>query len=237
MPRGFSFPNHRWFGPRWNGSEHVLFGVDERRRVVARHFEAMPMSDGVGRTGFDAIPAENTAVIVDVINLRVTLAAADTHLIGVLGGFDIDAVGRARSRAKETGHAFFKTVLVTLQHVNSAKTLLQFRRLIRIIFRHGGRHHLLHRDSHAFGYSRRRAEYFTDDICHFFLYGNGTPHGSQFFEHQPGRRDGTRSLSRKGVTWNLCPSFSRPALLKPSIAEAIFPSGSTRKIDGTLVIP
>ena len=78
-----------------------------------------------GGAGFHAIAAENAAVVVDVIDLGVALAAADAHLIGVFGGFDIDAVGRAGRRAQETGDALLQAVLVALQHVDAAIALLQ----------------------------------------------------------------------------------------------------------------
>ena len=76
------------------------------------------------------------------------LAARDTGLVGVFGSFDIDAVGGAGRGAQETGHALLQAVLVALQHVDAAKALLELGRLVGIILRHGGRHHLLKCDAH-----------------------------------------------------------------------------------------
>src|SRR4051812_46902641 len=121
MPGGFTgFADHRWMGSRWNRGQHVFLGIDERGGVVAGHLETVPVRDRVSRAGFDAISAENAAIVVDVINLRVTLAAADPDLLGVLSGFDVYAVGRARRRAQEAGHALFEAVFIALQHVYAA---------------------------------------------------------------------------------------------------------------------
>ena len=59
----------------------------------------MAVRDGIRGTGFDAITTENTAAVVNVINLRVALPAADAHFIGIFGSFDIYAVGGAGGRA------------------------------------------------------------------------------------------------------------------------------------------
>jgi hypothetical protein len=51
-------------------------------------------------------------------------------------------------------------MLIALQHVDAAETLLKLRRLIGIVFGHRGRHHFPHGDAHAFGYGGGRAQNF-----------------------------------------------------------------------------
>src|SRR5690242_15916312 len=133
MRRSLSaFGDHGGLRPGRNWRQQVFLPIDERGGVVAGHLKAVPVSDGVGRAGLYAVTAENAAVVVDVISLCVALAAADAHLVGILGRFDINAVGGTCSGAKETGYAFLETVLVALQDVNSPVALLQLRRLVRI---------------------------------------------------------------------------------------------------------
>ena len=86
----------------------------------------MAVGDGVGGAGFHAIAAEDAAVVIDVVDLGVALAAADADLLGILGGFDVDAIGGTGRGAKKTGHAFLHAVLIALQHVDAAEALLNF---------------------------------------------------------------------------------------------------------------
>src|SRR5690348_16869917 len=86
-------------GRHWG--QHVFLAFDECGGVVTGRLEAMPMSDGVGGAGLHAIPAEDAAVVVDVVNLGVALAAGDARLLGVLRRFDVDAVRRTGGRAQK----------------------------------------------------------------------------------------------------------------------------------------
>src|SRR5258708_1279325 len=99
---------------------------------------------------------EDAAVVVDVVDLGVTLGAADAVLGGVLRGFDVNAVRRAGSCAQEAGYALFEAVFVPLQHVQPAKALLKYRALVGqflvwIVLYHGRRKHLPERNGHPFG--------------------------------------------------------------------------------------
>ena len=89
-----------------DGNQHSLFAINQCGSVVAGDFEAVAVGDGVGGTGFDAKAAEDAAVVIDVINLSVALAAADAELLGIFRRFDINAIGGAGGRAQETGDAF-----------------------------------------------------------------------------------------------------------------------------------
>src|SRR5215471_12034390 len=128
------------------------------------------MGDGVGRAGLHAVSAKNTAVVIDVVDASVTLAAGDADLIGVFRRFNIDAVGRAGRGTEEAGHAFFKTVLVALEDVHTAVALLELRRLVGIVFGDRGRHHFPEGHAHALGNGGRRPDQFLERIWHLYLY-------------------------------------------------------------------
>ena len=116
----------------------MLFAVDQVRYVVAGQLEAVPVGDGIGGAGLDAVPAENAAVVINVIHRRVTLSGANSLFRGIFGGLDIDAVGRTGRRAQETSDAFLQTLLVALQHVQAAEALAEIGRLVGIILRYRG---------------------------------------------------------------------------------------------------
>src|SRR6185437_10546229 len=99
---------------------------------------------------------EDAAVVINVIDLGVTLGAADAVLFSVLRGLNVNAVGRAGGGAQEAGNTLFQAVLIALQHVQAAETLLEHRafhrsRPVRIVFNHGGSKHLPESDRHSFG--------------------------------------------------------------------------------------
>ena len=71
--------------------------------------------------------------------------------VGILGRFDINAIGRAGGGAQKTGDALFQAVFVALQHVDAAIALLKLGRRVRIVFGDGGIHHLAEGDAHALG--------------------------------------------------------------------------------------
>src|SRR5260221_1066097 len=150
---------------RYRRQETVL-AIDQSRRIVAGDLEIVPVGDRVGGAGFHAVSAEDTAVIVDVVDLRVALAAADPYLVGILGGFDVDAVRGTRGGAQKARHAFFQPVLVALQDVYAAIALFELGGLVRIIFRHRGRHHLFQSDAHALGDRGRGLDHLVDLIRH-----------------------------------------------------------------------
>ena len=77
-----------------NRRQHLLFADNQRRGVVARDFKAVAMRDRVGRASFHTVAAEDAARIVDVVNLRIALAARNSQSLRIFGRFNINAVGR-----------------------------------------------------------------------------------------------------------------------------------------------
>jgi len=92
---GFDRGYYGRFGTLWNGDQHLFLAVNQCGGVVARHFKTMSVGDGIGGTGLDTESTKDSAVVIDVVDLGVALAAADPQGVGIFGGLDIDAVGRA----------------------------------------------------------------------------------------------------------------------------------------------
>src|SRR5437868_779715 len=99
---------------RRNRDQHLLLAVNQGGGVVAGDLESVSMGNGVGGARLHAIAAKDATVVIDVVNLGITLAAADTELIGIFGRFNIDAIGGTRGGAQETRDAFFQPVFVSL---------------------------------------------------------------------------------------------------------------------------
>src|SRR5579875_527617 len=166
MTGGGLLGDDRRLGARRHRHQHIFLALDQRGGVIAGHFETVAVRYCVGGAGFDAISAEDAAVVIDVVNLGVALATGDADLIGVFGGFDIDAVGGTSGSAEEAGDALFHAVFVALQDVGAAIALFEFRRLLEIEFGHGRRHHLLQGDAHSFDDGGRRTQNVNVVVAH-----------------------------------------------------------------------
>ncbi len=165
------------------GHEHVLFAHDEVRRVQAGQLKAVSVGDGIGGAGFDAVSAEDAAVVVNVVDLRVTLGAGDAVLGRVLGGFNIDAVRGAGRGAEKAGDALFQAIFIALKHVRTAEAVLQNGAAcgagaVRVVLYLGRLEHLLEGDAHSLADGR--------DVAH-----NG--HASSIERGSGCRKSGWRS--------------------------------------------
>src|SRR5689334_19067494 len=81
--------------------QEILLEDELLARVVGGGVDAGVHANRVARAGFDAVPAEDAAQLVDHEALREALVAAAGIALGVLAGFDVDALRRARGRAAE----------------------------------------------------------------------------------------------------------------------------------------
>ena len=106
-------------------SEQLLFSVDQIRGIECGQLKSVTVSNGVCRACFDAVSAKNAAVVIDVVDLCISLGAANAVFGRVLGGFDVNAIGRAIGSAQKTGYALLKPVFIALQHVYAAEALLE----------------------------------------------------------------------------------------------------------------
>lgn len=82
----------RLAGVRRDGNEQRFFTIDKIAGIEGRQLEAVAVGNGICGAGFNAVAAENATVVVNVIDLGVTLSAADAVLFSVLSGLDINAV-------------------------------------------------------------------------------------------------------------------------------------------------
>src|ERR1017187_5934241 len=120
-------------GGKRRSLQQLLFPGDQRVGVVRCNFKLVAMSYGVTRAGFDAVPAKNTAIVIDVVDLGVPLGGADAVVGGILRPLDVNAVGRASRCTKEASHALLQPILVAPQNVDAPITILKVDGLVRII--------------------------------------------------------------------------------------------------------
>jgi len=141
---------------RRSPSQELFFAVDQVTRVKARQLETMAVRDRVGRASLDTVAAEDTAVVIDVVDLGVALRAANTMSFSVLRCFNVNAIRWTRRSAQEARHTFFQTVFIALQHMHAAEALLEHGAASRpwpvgIILHNGGLEHFAEGNAHALG--------------------------------------------------------------------------------------
>src|SRR5215831_12153040 len=77
----------------WPGGQHHLLAVHQIGRAEGRQFKSVAVCDRISRAGLNTVSAEDATVVVDVIDLGVAFGATDAVFGGVLGRFNINAVG------------------------------------------------------------------------------------------------------------------------------------------------
>ena len=138
------------------GGEHLLLTINQIAGVERGQLKAVTMRDGIGGAGLNAVAAENTSIVIDVVNLGVSFGATDALFRGVIGGFDINAVRWTIGGAKEASHTLFQSIFVALQNMGAAETGLntcpaERTFSIRIILNGRGLEHLHEGDAHPLG--------------------------------------------------------------------------------------
>src|SRR5260370_147650 len=83
---------------RWLSCKQLLFAVKQIRGAESCQLKSMAVRERIGRASFHAISAKDAAIVVNVINLRVSLSTAHPVLGRVFRGLDINAVRRAVRR-------------------------------------------------------------------------------------------------------------------------------------------
>jgi len=136
--------------------QHIFLAHHQGSRVQRGEFESMSVRDGVRGAGFNTIAAEDAAVVIDVVDLGITLGGGDALCFGILRRLNENAVRRTRRSAQEAGYALLQAVLVALQHVRAAKALLEHRSAqrafaVRVVFHLGGLEDFSEGDAHALG--------------------------------------------------------------------------------------
>ena len=120
----------------------MFFSVDEGVDIIGCQLEVMAVRDCVGRAGFYAIPAENASGIVNVVDAGVALACGNSGVGGIFRGLDVDTICGTSGGAEETSHAFFQTLFVAMQHVDSTVARLEVNGFLGIIFGNGFAKHV-----------------------------------------------------------------------------------------------
>src|SRR4029077_12146612 len=105
--------------------------------------------DRVERTRQLAVPAEDAAAHVDLVDPRVPLPGRDAVLRRVLLGDDADAVGGARSGAERAAHALLQPALVDVQAVPAPEARVDRALVLRVLLRHRPLEQLPERDGEA----------------------------------------------------------------------------------------
>src|ERR687885_20483 len=117
------------------GEQHLL-REDQVGPGVVRHLVVVAHRDRVERAGDLAVPAEDAAREVDLVDGRVALTGAHAVLGRVLGGDDADAVRRARGRAQRAADALLEAgVGEAVEAVAAAEARVDGRLLLGVLER------------------------------------------------------------------------------------------------------
>ncbi len=141
--------------------EHLLFPVHQRIYIVCGQLKAMSMRYRIRGTRLYAIPAKDTPRIIDVVDLRISLARRDPALFRVLRRFNVNAIRWAGRRAQKTSHTLLEVIFVAMQNVNPAISWLEIHGLVRIILRHRLPEHVFERNREALYQRYRRSTNFS----------------------------------------------------------------------------
>ena len=131
--------------------EELLLAVDKGVGIVSGNFEPVTVGDGVARAGLYAVATKDTTIVINIVDLGITLRGADSMLAGILGRFNVNAIGRARCRAKEASDAFLQPIFIAFQNVETAVAAFQMGGFLGVILRNRGPKHGLKGDGKSLG--------------------------------------------------------------------------------------
>src|SRR5271170_3907432 len=92
----------------WSGRlffEKLFFAVDQGIDVVRGEFKTVSVRNRIRGACFDAVTAENTTRIIDIVNAGVTFSGGDAAGIRIFRGFNVNAIcgaGRGTEKASNT---------------------------------------------------------------------------------------------------------------------------------------
>src|ERR1041385_8433697 len=135
-------------------SEKMLLAVDQIGCVERGQLKSVAMRNRVCGACLDTISTKDTAVVVNVVNLGIALGAADPVLVRILRRFNVNAISRTIGSAEKTRYTLLKTILVTLQDVPAAISLLETRSpqwasAVRVVFDNCRLEHLAKGNAHS----------------------------------------------------------------------------------------
>ena len=146
--------------------EKLFFAIDQGINVVCSELKAVSVRNRIRGAGFDAIPAENAARIINVVNAGVAFPRGNSAGIGIFGGFDVDAIRRASRGAEKASNALLEPRFVAVQHVNPAIARLKMHRLERIILRDRFTKHIPEGHAESLNQCGKGFADFSKDGCH-----------------------------------------------------------------------
>ena len=146
--------------------EELLFAVHEGINIVRCQLEFVAMRDRIGGASFYAVATKNASRIIDVINVRVTLACGYAVRVRILRGFNVDAIRRARGCAKKTPHALFQAIFVSMQNMDSPIPGLEMHWLVRVVLRDGLAKYIAESNAEALHQRAGGSKHILDDGWH-----------------------------------------------------------------------
>jgi len=146
--------------------EHLLFPIHQRIDVVRSQFKSVTVCDCIRRACFHAVPAEDAARIVDVVDRSVALAGGNPIRIRIFCSLNVNAIRWACSSTQKTSDALLKSIFVTMQHVNAAVARLEMHRLVWIVLRDRLPEHIPEGHAEPFHHSAERREHFAEWRSH-----------------------------------------------------------------------
>jgi len=129
----------------------LFLAVNQGVGIVSGDLEAVAVSDSVAGAGFHAVATEDAPVVINVVDLCVSLRRADALFASILSRLDVNAIRGASRRTEKAGDAFFEAVFVAPQNMEAAVAAFKMNRFVRVILRHRGVEHGLKGDGEAFG--------------------------------------------------------------------------------------
>jgi hypothetical protein len=150
----------------WLFLEKLFFAVDQGIDVISGELKTVSVGNGVRRTCFNTVTAENAPGVIDVVNAGVAFASGDTAGIGILSGFNVNAICRAGRRAEKASNALFEAGFVAVQYMYSAIARLKMHRFERVILRDRFPEHIPKSHTEALHQCAERLADFPKDGCH-----------------------------------------------------------------------
>jgi rhodanese-related sulfurtransferase len=150
----------------WLFLEKLFFAVDQGIDVISGELKTVSVGNGVRRACFNTVTAENAPGVIDVVNAGVAFASGDTAGIGILSGFNVNAICRAGRRAEKASNALFEAGFVAVQYMYSAIARLKMHRFERVILRDRFPEHIPKSHTEALHQCAERLADFPKDGCH-----------------------------------------------------------------------
>jgi hypothetical protein len=150
----------------WLFLEKLFFAVDQGIDVISGELKTVSVGNCVRWARFDTVTTENAARIIDVVNAGIAFPCRDAAGIGILGGFNVDAICGAGRRAEKASNALFEPGFVAVQYMYSAIARLKMHCFERVILRNRFPEHVPESDTKSLHQCAERLADFPKDGGH-----------------------------------------------------------------------